>query len=362
MSHIFSFHSPVQVFFGFESINKVKEILAPYKTIGVVSGKKSIEATGMREFLVNALHGKSLHFFSDVEENPSINTIVRGGSFMRSARCEVVVAFGGGSPLDAAKAIAAFATNHETFYDLLAKSHLPHKPLPILAIPTTCGTGSEMNAYSVITDVEKADKINFTKPEMFPKWAILDPNMLKTLDEQVLLATVFDAFTHAMEGLISLRANPFSDMCSITALELILGTLKRHDEIMSDASLANFLYASSMAGVVISHTGTTLLHSLGYYLTNHKKIHHGTANAILLPYYMQMLQEQRILKFSVIPSLFEKHEFELDYWLERLGAGSLNTILNFEEKRRMVEYAVTKPNVKFTPFKADVDYIIKTLG
>lgn len=362
MSFIFSFQSPVQTFFGFESVDKIKELLTPYQNIGIVSGRTSIETTGMKSYLEDALHGKSLHFFSEVEENPSINTVIRGGSFMRSARCEVIIAFGGGSPLDAAKAIAAFATNHEGFYDLLAKAHLPHKPLPVLAIPSTCGTGSEMNAYSVITDVEKSDKINFTKPEMYPKWAILDPNMLKTLDDRVLTATVFDALSHALEGLISLRANPFSDMCAVTAMELILGTLARPDEMRSDPALANFLYASSMAGVVIAHTGTTLLHSLGYYLTNRKGVHHGTANAILMPYYMKMLGEQRVIKYAVIPSLFQKHGFDIELWLEKLGAGSLNTILNREEKREMIEYALTKPNVKYTPFRADADYIAKVLG
>ncbi|MCD8493430.1 MAG: iron-containing alcohol dehydrogenase [Geovibrio sp.] len=106
MSYIFSFHSPVEAFFGFGSIEKIKELMAPFRTIGIVSGRTSLDATGMRAFLEAELAGKQLHFFSEVEENPSINTIIRGGTFMRSARCEAVIAVGGGSPLDAAKSIA----------------------------------------------------------------------------------------------------------------------------------------------------------------------------------------------------------------------------------------------------------------
>jgi alcohol dehydrogenase class IV len=362
MSYSFSFQSPVQAFFGFGAVEKIKEILAPYKVIGIVSGRTSIESTGMKAFLEAELADKSLHFFSEVEENPSINTIIRGGSFMRSARCGAIIAVGGGSPLDAAKSIAVFAANNEGFYNLLSKTEMPNPPLPVLAVPTTCGTGSEMNAYSIITDKEKADKINFSKPCMFPKWAVIDPALLRTLNEQTLLATAFDAFTHAMEGLISLRANPFSDMCAMTSMELILGTLSQADDLKDDGALANLMYASSLAGVVILHTGTTLLHSLGYYLTNMKKIHHGTANAILLPYFMEMLAEKEVMKFGVIPSLFAKHSFEIDVWLERLGAGHLNDILSIEEKKDMVNYAVSKPNMKSTPFEVDTEFILRKLA
>lgn len=361
MSYIFPFQSPVEAFFGFGSINKIKEILSPYKSIGIVSGRTSINVTGMKSFLESELSDKSLHFFSKVEENPSINTIIRGGSFMRSSRCEVIVAVGGGSALDAAKSIAVFAVNNDSFYELLAKPEFPNKPLPVLAVPTTCGTGSEMNAYSIITDVEKADKINFSKPSMFPKWAVIDPELLKHLDERIIIATVFDAFSHSMEGLISLRANPFSDMCAMTSLELILGTLSKAEDIKMDGALANLMYASSLAGIVLIHTGTTLLHSLGYYLTNNKKIHHGTANAILMPYFFDMLGEKEVLKFGVIPSLFQKHEFDLEVWLEKLGAKPLNSILTDAEKKEMVSYAVKKQNMKFTPIDADEDFILKML-
>ena len=361
MSFMFSFQSPVEAFFGFGSIEKIKEIMNPYKSIGIVSGRTSIETTGMKAFLESELADKSLHFFQEVEENPSINTIIRGGTFMRKARCEAIVAVGGGSPLDAAKSIAVFATNNDSFYELLAKKDMPNKPLPVLAVPTTCGTGSEMNAYSIITDVEKTDKINFSKPCMFPKWAVIDPGLLKTLNEKTLLATVFDAFTHSMEGLVSLRANPFSDMCAMTSLELILATLSAAEDLKDDRVLANFMYASSLAGVVILHTGTTLLHSLGYYLTNNKKIHHSTANAMLIPCFMEMLQENDVVKSGVIPSLFEKHGFDLSFWLERLGADSLSSVLTMDEKRIMAEYAISKPNMKSTPFEADADYVVKKL-
>ncbi|WP_022850304.1 iron-containing alcohol dehydrogenase [Limisalsivibrio acetivorans] len=359
----FVFRSPVKAHFGFGAMEEIKGILEPYKSVGVVSGKTAIEKTGFRSFLEETFSGsKNLSFYSQVEENPSINTIIRGGKFMRESKCDVILAFGGGSPLDAAKSIAAFATNHEGFYDLHYKKELPKPPLPVLAVPTTCGTGSEMNAYSIITDTEKLDKINFSKEGMFPKWAVLDPGLLRTLDEKTLLATVFDAFTHAMEGFISTKANPFSDMAAMTSMELIASTLASTDDLTSDDALMNFMYASSLAGVVILHTGTTLLHALGYYLTNRKGIHHGTANAMLLEGYMQMLSDKSVQKFGVVPAVFSKHGFDMQKWLDRLGAESLDNTLSDDEKLEMVKYALAKPNTKLTPFTADEDFVLERLG
>lgn len=148
-------------------------------------------------------------------------------------------------------------------------------------MPTTCGTGSEMNNYAIITDTEKVDKVNFSKENTFPKYAVIDPVFLKKLPAKIIYATAFDALTHALEGFLSQRANPFSDSMAITSMEIIMATFAEGADTSKDETLLNFLYGSSLAGITILHTGTTLLHALGYWLTNEKKIHHGTANSIL---------------------------------------------------------------------------------
>lgn len=358
----FSFHSPVKAFFGFNSIDNLQTLLKPYKTICVVSGAKSIDATGFRKYLEEYFRNKDIFYYNRVEENPSINTIIKGGKFARECKAEIVIGFGGGSPLDASKAIAAFATNNKGFYELLNAEKLEHEPLPVICVPTTCGTGSEMNNYSIVTDTEKLDKLNFAKENTFPKYAVIDPVFLRSLDKKILYATAFDALSHCLEGFVSVRSNPFSDAQAITGMEIILSTFASGANPAEDETLVNFLYGSTLGGVVILHTATTLMHALGYYLTNEKHIHHGTANAILLPYYLEMMRLKGCEKYSVIERLMGKYEFDIAHWQGEMGYDvSLKDILTEEEIEKMTDYALTKKNSEWSPFEPEREFILSVL-
>jgi len=358
----FSFHSPVKAFFGFNAVENFHELLKPYSRICVVSGSTSIEKTGFKKFLGEYFKDKQFFYFNQIEENPSINTVIRGAKFARENKSELVIGFGGGSPLDASKAIAAFAANNKGFYELLSEEKLENSPLPLIAVPTTCGTGSEMNNYAIITDTEKVDKVNFAKENTFPKYAVLDPVFLRSLNRKTLYATAFDAITHALEGFVSKKANPFSDSCAVTAMEIIMATFSEGADTAKDETLLNFLYGSSLAGITILHTGTTLLHALGYFLTNEKKIHHGTANTVLLPYYLEMLREKEVSRYSVLAALMQKHELDIQRWQDVMGYDvSLKDILSQGEIETMVDYALTKKNCELTPFDVEKDYVLEVL-
>jgi len=358
----FSFHSPVKAFFGFNAIENFHELLKPYKKICVVSGRTSIDKSGFKKFLRTHFASKEIFYFSEIEENPSINTIIRGGKFARECKAEIVIGFGGGSPLDASKAIAAFATNNKGFYELLSQPALDNEPLPLIAVPTTCGTGSEMNNYAIITDTEKMDKVNFAKENTFPKYAVIDPIFLRTLDKKIIYATAFDAVSHAMEGFVSTRANPFSDSMAITSMEIIMSTFAEGAVTTQDETLVNFLYGSTLAGITILHTSTTIMHALGYWMTNEKGIHHGTANAILMPYYLEMLRLKNVERYQVIASIMQKHEFNISRWQSELGYDvSLKDLYTAEEIETMVDYALTKKNVELMPFKVEKDFVMDVL-
>jgi len=266
------------------------DFLADRVRVGVVSGPNAIVKTGFKDFLLKRFVDKEIFFFDEVEENPSINTVIKGGKFLKEHHCEAVIAFGGGSAIDASKACALFAENNVSFYELLTTVRY-NLPLPILAIPTTCGTGSEVNHYSIVTDIEKKDKVNLNKKDSFPKEALLWSDFLKSLNEETMLATAFDAFTHAFEGYISLSSNPFTDIIAIESMKIIMKNIKNFLD-GKKPDLKELLYASSLAGIVILHTGTTLLHALGYYLTNVHNVHHGKANALLLPSFMEMCRKK----------------------------------------------------------------------
>lgn len=358
----FAFHSPVKAFFGFNAIDNFKDLLKPYQRICVVSGRKSIDHTGFRKYLDEYFGDKRIFYFSEIEENPSINTIIKGAKFARENKAEIVIGFGGGSPLDASKAIAAFATNNKGFYELLSQDRLDNEPLPLIAVPTTCGTGSEMNNYAIITDTEKVDKVNFAKENTFPKYAVIDPVFLRRLPRRTIFATAFDALTHAMEGFLSKKANPFSDSMAVTSMEIIMSTFAEGADTTKDETLINFLYGSSLAGITILHTGTTLLHALGYWLTNEKKIHHGTANTILLPYYLEMLREKGVERYQVIEALMVKHQLDITRWQDQMDYDvSIKDILTAEEIETMVDYAINKPNCAINPFEVEKDFVMSVL-
>jgi alcohol dehydrogenase class IV len=359
----FHFHSPVKAHFGTGSRTLLPELLKNYERIGIVSGRSSLDTTGMRSFLKSDLHDKELSFFCEIEPNPSIDTVVRGGYFVNNQNCQAIVAVGGGSALDAGKAIAALCTNKADFNHLIDQSFFPKQPLPVVAIPTTCGTGSEMNHYAIITDTAHKDKLNFSAENTFPRHALLDPDLLRSLSKNLVLATACDALTHALEGFISKRANPFSDTMALDAMDRIIATLASDTSPASDEALASFLYASSLAGTVILHTGTTLLHSLGYYLTNHKNIHHGTANVILLPYFLKMLAIHNVAKYGHIATLFDRYDLQINAIISELGhTSSLNEIVPDDELETMVEYAISKKNALSTPFPVDKEGVLDVLS
>ncbi|MCK5069058.1 MAG: iron-containing alcohol dehydrogenase [Desulfocapsa sp.] len=359
----YSFHSPVKTYVGEDFDTILLSLTRNAKNISIVSGATSIIKTGFKKRAESLLHDKNLLFFSEIEENPSIDTVVKGGAVVRNHKTDLVVAFGGGSAIDAAKAVALLANNQGEFYEILKAKDLK-SALPVVAIPSTCGTGSEMNSYSIITDLETMDKVNISKESMFPVAAILEPSFLKTLDDGLIRATVFDAFSHAFEGYLSKRSNPFSDTIALSAIDLILETVVKSNGFkkLDDEVLADFLYASSLAGIVILHTGTTLLHALGYYFTNQKKIHHGKANAILLDAYVSLCRSAGVDKLVEVDKVFEKYGLELDTFAKPyFGQKKVSDIVPASEADVFVKYAIGKPNAVLSPFDIDFEEIKQAL-
>jgi alcohol dehydrogenase class IV len=354
----FSFYAPVKTYFKYDKYEILNELTCDVKNIGVISGKTAIEKTGFKAFLKESFNDKNFFFFSEVEENPSINTIIKGAKFLKRNRCEIAIGFGGGSSLDATKAIACFVENSGGFYELFERKNL-NPSLKSILIPTTCGTGSEANNYCIITDVEKRDKINFFKETTFGDYALLFPEYLKFLSDETLISTIFDAFTHAFEGYISLRSTPFSDDIAKVAMKNILSVLKSYEDSGSlDYDLA--LYSSTLAGFVILHTGTTFLHAMGYYLTNVKNIHHGKANALLLPKYIKMLKDANVKKCEDVLSLLDKLNFDMVDFIEKFYKDTkIKEILCEEEIPKFITYSIGKKNTEYTPINANYENIVR---
>ena len=254
--------------------------------------------------------------FDDVEANPSVETVRKGAELWAGrSGVDFVVGIGGGSPMDAAKVIALLCTNE---LDDAALFKGPYNaPLPIVAVPTTSGTGSEVTKISVLTNHSAGTKQSVKSPLLYPKLALADPSFTMDVPEAVTIDTAIDALSHAIEGYMAKASTPVSDVWAEEAMRFLgvhLTNLRGH---LPYAVREDLMYASTLAGIVISQAGTTLVHGMGYPLTYYKGLSHGRANGLLLPQYMKLMEESmadkaervwEILGFSDCRRLWSLHE------------------------------------------------------
>jgi 1,3-propanediol dehydrogenase/alcohol dehydrogenase len=252
----------------------------------VVTGKKSSKSSGALDAVVCSLKkaGVAVEVFDQVEENPSVETVECGGEVARNGGCEVVVALGGGSPMDAAKGMAILAVLDGRVEDYFGSGKVTAPVLPVVALPTTAGTGSEVTPYAVFVDSEAGLKKSVASGYIFPQVALLDPRLTTGMPPEITANTGIDALSHALEGFTSAQAQPISDALALEAIKLLNDHLPRAVSHGDDLrARSEVLYASMLAGMVIAQTGTTLLHGMGYALTTTYGIPHGLANGVLMP-------------------------------------------------------------------------------
>lgn len=219
--------------------------------------------------------------FDSVEADPSLDTVRKGLNHIIENKPDALIALGGGSVIDAAKAIMFFCI--KTKEELVHKSEI-HKPL-FIAIPTTSGTGSEVTSFSVITDYSTSTKIPLTDPLMLPDIAILDAGFTLSVPPFVTADTGMDVITHALEAYASKSAGSFSDVYAEKALDLAFKNIITVYENGSDIKARQNMHdASCMAGIAFTNAGLGINHSLAHAIGGRFKISHGRANAILMPH------------------------------------------------------------------------------
>ncbi|MEM1929060.1 MAG: iron-containing alcohol dehydrogenase [Thermofilaceae archaeon] len=289
----FAFEQSGRIVFGRGTLPEVGRYAASLGSRALlVTGRSFAASSGLLQRLVDSLREANLDVvvFPEVEPNPSLRTVERGARLAASKGVDVVVGFGGGSPLDAAKAIAAVLALGDAPSDYLYPKAV-EKALPVVALPTTTGTGSEVTQYSVLVDPDARKKVVMQGPALVPRVAILDADVTDYMPGRLVAGTGFDALSHALEAFISRRASPLSNLFALEAARIILSNLPSAVKGSREAREL-MLYASMLAGVAINQAGSTLAHGLGYYLTVHHDLHHGVANALLLPHVLAFYAER----------------------------------------------------------------------
>ncbi len=281
-----------------------------FQKILVVTDKSLLE-TGTVDLVTDVLKKKNISYviYDEVKPNPTVQNVQDGLKVAKDNSVDCIVAVGGGSSIDTAKAIAIIFTNEE-FGDVVSldgTAATKNKALPLIALPTTAGTAAEVTINYVITDEVRTKKMVCVDPHDIPIVAIIDPDLMQGMPQSLAAATGMDALTHAMEGYITKAGWLIPDMFHINAMSLIYKNLERAANDKDEKAVEKIGYAQYIAGMGFSNVGLGIVHSMAHSLGAYFDTPHGVANALLLPH---------VLKFNgqVCPELFRNmgNAFGLD--------------------------------------------------
>ncbi|MEE2657693.1 MAG: iron-containing alcohol dehydrogenase [Candidatus Latescibacterota bacterium] len=304
MHSICDFRMPTQVVHGTGSAARLPEFLPEAETVLVVSDKGLVDA-GVLERVTDVLENAEISWaqFTEVVGNPVARNVTAGARAYARAKCGAIVAVGGGSPMDVAKMIGVLVSHGgriEQYLGVGGRKIVNDIP-PLICLPTTYGTGSEVTPFAVLTNPKSRNKDPVISWKTAPRVGILDPQLSVTLPASVGGPTGMDALTHAIESYTNLLATPMSDSVALAAIELISENLLV--ACANDYELEatqNMLIASCLAGVAFSQTRLGNVHAMSHPVGAQYGVHHGLANAVLLPWVMEYNLQARLDKFAVI--------------------------------------------------------------
>ncbi|MDS0526264.1 iron-containing alcohol dehydrogenase [Clostridium sp. SHJSY1] len=283
----FNYNLPVNLLFGRGRISEVGKEVSKYgKKVLIVTGRNSTKKTGLLDKTINLLEGADIKYeiFDKVEQNPLTTTVYEGVDVIKETGCDVVLGLGGGSIMDAAKSIAFSAKNSGAISEYIFGIKQGNEALPIVLVPTTCGTGSEGNCFSVLTNPETKDKKSLRTNVITAKSSIIDPELMTTMPKSILASVGFDALAHNMESYVSKIGQPLTDMQSLYGIKLLAEHLpKIYDDSRDLESWEKVSLASTLGGMVIGVAGVTAPHGMEHPASGLCDIVHGKGLAALTP-------------------------------------------------------------------------------
>lgn len=290
-----NFSLPVKIYFGTDKINELPQIINElgYKR-GVLVCSNTLKKNGVADKIIENCNSVIVDVFSDIRPNPTTDNVNACVKVLRENNADFAVALGGGSPMDCCKAACAIAKGD----DIIESYHTGGKPInadeviPMLAVATTSGTGSEITNISVLTDLSKNIKSTMNDPLMYPKAAIVDPRLTLSVPPKVTASTGLDVLSHALESVWSVLHQPICEACSVRATKLVFEWLyKAYSEPENLEAREKMAEASIIAGVAFSNPRTAGSHACSFPLTNLYGVPHGEACAMTLDYFTRFNAE-----------------------------------------------------------------------
>lgn len=342
-----TFLTTPKIIAGVDALNSLNEHLA---ILGnkplILIGSGSIKRNGTFG-RIEAAVGSDYAIFENIPSDPDIQTVDAGLAVYKKESCDYLIAAGGGSVLDASKAIALLAANGGSVSDYEFKPPM-HKCPPIVAIPTTAGTGSEVTKWSIITDNEHKKKMAIGHEYLMPAVAVLDPGITVSMPRNITAATGMDALTHAIEAYISDRANSLSDIWALKAIELLTKNILKatYNPTDLDARTA-MLYGQMYAGIAFNNSAVGLVHAMSRPLGAYYGIPHGEANAMLLPAILEynlMVSADKYCDIAAVIGL-ETTGMDRNEVAERLVEFIAELFYKLPLKSRLSEFSVANEDI-----------------
>lgn len=337
----FNFYLPVNILFGRGKAELIGSETAKYGTHALlVTGRGSTKKSGLLDRALSLLEksGVKVTVFDKVTQNPLTTTVAEGAELAKTEKCDVILGIGGGSIMDAAKAIAFSAVNEGNISDYIYGRKTGTGALPMVLVPTTCGTGSEGNGIAVLTDPDTKDKKALANCYCIARASIVDPELMTTMPKSVLSSVGFDAFTHSLEAYTGNRLNPISEALSYKAMGMLAEHLPKlvKDNDKASESWDAVSLASTFGGMVIFMSGVSAAHAMEHPASGLKDIVHGRGLAALTPHIVERQAKYRPEKFAEVSRLLGGtgaedcadlirrflHDIELEVTLGDLGITS----------------------------------------
>ena len=365
----FSYFLPVHIQFGWDKVDSVADFVKPYGNKAlIITGRTSAKKSGLYDRVTAKLDAAHIEhvLFDQVDANPLKTTALDGAALAKSESCDMVIAIGGGSIMDCAKGIAFMAVNDGDINDYIFNRKTSDKALPLIVIPTTCGTGSEGNGFGVLTNPETGDKKSLRCNAIVPKVSIVDPAVMGTMPPHVLASVGFDALCHNIEAYTSKTAQPFTDALAhyaVTLLAQYLVPLYKHVKAKAESKSAvlnetqltktweSVTLASTIGGMVINTAGVTLAHGMEHPASGLKDITHGVGLAVIEPVAVEYTWSANPDKFGALARIFNHGDGS------ELGEALRLIVHDLDLTTNLTELGFTKEDI---PWLVDNVYVVAT--
>lgn len=313
----FEFHLPTKIHFGYNTIKQLDHLPFEIKRAFIVTDQGVLNS-GLVENVTNILkdHQISYVIYSEVEPDPSVETVDKAAQMFQREEADALIAIGGGSPIDTAKGVRVIAGNGGSIRDYAGVNLIKQKSnIPLIAIPTTSGTGSEVTIFAVFSDWEENRKVTVTSPFLAPDISIVDPKMTMTAPPAITAASGFDAFAHGAETFVSRASQPASDVLAFSAMSTVSQYLRRAvyngEDVEARIKMAE---ASLLAGMAFNQSYLGLAHAIGSALSGHAHVSHGVAIGLLLPGVIRYNSISRMDKHIEMAGAFREITRSLSDW------------------------------------------------